>query len=85
MPLTYWNVQDAVNVVNGWATCDSRHKNQIIQSLEVYKSRGEFDGTMDSAYQCLRQAGYEFSFKCQRHINCQCKDSTHSECNCTPF
>lgn len=32
---------------------------QLINSLKVYKGRGEFDGTIGSAVECLRQAGYQ--------------------------
>lgn len=32
---------------------------QLMQSLEIYKERGEFDGTLNSAIECLTLAGYE--------------------------
>lgn len=32
---------------------------QIIESLLVYKQRGEFSGYIDEAINCLLQAGYE--------------------------
>lgn len=32
---------------------------QLLGSLLVYKSRGEFDGTFESAIECLKQAEYE--------------------------
>lgn len=31
---------------------------QIKQSLALYAQRGEFDGTLKSAYNCLRRAKY---------------------------
>lgn len=60
--IQYIHVVEAVNVVNGWqpiANVQSNVVKQLAGSLQVYKGRGEFDGTMDSAYECLKQAEYE--------------------------
>lgn len=56
--ITYIELIDAVNVVNGNR---DREENQIVLSLEVYKRQGEFDGTIKSAKKCLKMAGYEFA------------------------
>lgn len=34
-------------------------EHQIAMSLKVYSSRGEFDGSLESAIECLELAGYE--------------------------
>lgn len=57
----YLDILNAVNRVNGWRDgfVMTNLERQLSQSLEVYKRRGEFDGTMDSAYKCLTLACYE--------------------------
>lgn len=34
---------------------------QLLLSLTIYKQRKEWDGSVDSAIQCLRQAQYEIN------------------------
>lgn len=59
--ISYLDVLNAVNRVNGWRDgfIMTNLERQLSQSLEVYKRRGEFNGTMDSAKECLELAGYE--------------------------
>jgi hypothetical protein len=42
----------------GYLNCSAVHK-QLAGSLEVYQRRGEYDGTIKSAIECLELAGYE--------------------------
>jgi hypothetical protein len=37
----------------------SQTEKQLKLSLEVYLGRGEYDGTLDKAIECLTMAGYE--------------------------
>jgi hypothetical protein len=57
----YIDVVNAVNRVNGWRDGIDEYplECQLVQSLRIYQSRGEFNGTMKSAYECLELAGYE--------------------------
>lgn len=59
--INYTNILDAVNRVNGHRAgiIVSPLENQLTLSLLVYKDRGEFDGTIMSAIECLTQAAYE--------------------------
>lgn len=41
----------------------SRTEKQIVHSLQVYQNRGEFDGSYESAWDCLGDAGYEVPSK----------------------
>jgi hypothetical protein len=62
MSINYMTLVNVVNVLNGWREYPAPQtlEHQLVQSLEVYKRRGEFDGTMRSAFECLSQAEYEF-------------------------
>lgn len=40
-----------------YLNCLAVHK-QIVLSLEVYERRGEYDGTLGTAIECLKLAGY---------------------------
>lgn len=51
-------INQAVKIVNQ-SKLQPSDANQIIMSLMVYKDRGEFDGSMYSAFECLELAGYE--------------------------
>lgn len=42
-----------------YLNCEWVHK-QLVLSLELYEDRGEFDGSPESALECLELAGYEF-------------------------
>lgn len=42
----------------GYLNCSALHK-QLAQSLELYEERGEYDGTIESAIECLTLAAYE--------------------------
>jgi hypothetical protein len=59
--ITYKDLIDAVNRVNGHREGfeDSLTVKQLVLSLNVYKDRQEFDGTINSAKQCLKLAEYE--------------------------
>jgi len=59
--LKYIEIVDAVNTVNGnrQRMNNDSTVNSLVCSLELYKDRGEFDGTIKSAKKCLRQADYE--------------------------
>lgn len=37
----------------------SEESKQVAGSLEVYADRGEFDGSFESAVECLKQAEFE--------------------------
>jgi hypothetical protein len=65
MTIQYIHVLDAVNALAGLRDGfkESPLVKQLVLSLEVYKQRGEFDGTMDSAYECLTLAEYELEPK----------------------
>ncbi len=41
-----------------WLNCEAVEK-QLATSLELYKDRKEFDGTLESAVECLERACYE--------------------------
>lgn len=59
--ISYLQVLDASNRVLGHRdgiNCGNLEK-QLALSLGVYKERGEFDGTMKSAIECLILAEYE--------------------------
>jgi hypothetical protein len=59
--LTYIDVLNAANRLNGWRDgfAWSETEKQLVNSLRVYLQRGDYDGTMASAYHCLELAGYE--------------------------
>lgn len=59
--ITYLQVLDAVNTVNGHRKGleNGDTVKQLVKSLELYKDRGEFKGDIYSAYVCLELAGYE--------------------------
>lgn len=40
-----------------YLNCESVHK-QLAMALELYQDRGEYDGTYESAYECLVSAAY---------------------------
>ena len=62
----------AINIVNG-CPMEGIHIGSFVKqlaiSLRVYADRGEFDGTVDSAIDCLNLAGYEF----QKDSSASCK------------
>jgi len=58
----YLDVFDAVNAVKGHRPPTiSTLVSQLALSLETYKGRGEFDGSIRSAIECLELAGYDLS------------------------
>jgi hypothetical protein len=66
--IQYIDLVCAINRVLGWRDgieMGSLEK-QLSASLQVYQSRGEFDGTVSSALECLELAGYEFAHGCRR-------------------
>lgn len=52
----YRELIDAINIVYGFR---KEPHTQISMALQLYKDRGEFDGTVLSAIECLQQAEYE--------------------------
>jgi hypothetical protein len=58
----YVHLIQAVNTANGWRPNEDNSKSvrQLVSSLLVYKERGEYDGTVSSALECLERAEYEF-------------------------
>ena len=64
--INYLNIVDAVNRINGHrdGVEFSTSEKQLVNSLKVYQSRGEFNGTISSAIECLKQAGYELTSEC---------------------
>ena len=54
-------ILDAVNTINGFRDRQNNGSfvNTLVCTLDLYKDRGEFDGTIASAKKCLRQAEYE--------------------------
>ena len=61
--LTSKNVYEAMELLLkpiGYLSASAESK-AIARSLEVYEDRGEFDGTFDSAINCLSMAGYEIA------------------------
>lgn len=59
--LSYQTIVDAVNTINGHrgGFASGPVLTQVILSLKFYKDRGEFDGSIASAYACLELAGYD--------------------------
>ena len=56
-------IKSAIKLLNNqsnWYRC-SFYVQQLTRSLAVYQSRGEFDGSIESAIECLERAGYERS------------------------
>jgi hypothetical protein len=60
--IRYQDLVDAINACNGFrqAPVAGTLESQLVGSLRVYQRRGEFDGTVASAKECLELAGYEF-------------------------
>jgi len=59
------NVKKAIAMINSpseWLNCDAVEK-QLAMALELYQDRGEFDGTLISAIDCLELACYEIEYK----------------------
>ncbi len=54
-------IKSAIKLATGksnWYRC-SPYVQQIARSLAVYINRGEFNGSVESAIECLGLAGYE--------------------------
>jgi len=47
------------DIITAIKMMESKTVQQVIQSLKVYQDRGEFDGSVESAKECLELAGYE--------------------------
>jgi len=61
MSIRIEDVQKAMRMLDNpreYLFCEALHK-QLAGSLEVYEGRGEYDGTLASALECLRLAEYE--------------------------
>lgn len=59
--ITKHDVVIAMNILTGKQKLpypDAKTK-QVVQSLRVYRDRGELGSTVGSAIECLIQAGYE--------------------------
>jgi len=59
--IRYEHILDAVNNVNGWREGieSSPLVKHLTQVLEEYKNRGEFQGDMQSAIDCLQDSAFE--------------------------
>ena len=71
--ITYTQLVDVVNNIN-----DHRkgfvlgpYEKHLTISLQLYKARQEFDGTVESAILCLMGAGYEFDKHCMNILKIQ--------------
>jgi hypothetical protein len=56
--ITTKDVFHAVNAIRNNLPTDGV-VTQLVNSLKVYEGRGEFDGSLDSALECLTDAKYE--------------------------
>lgn len=55
------DVQKAMRMVDNpleYLSCEAVHK-QLAMALELYQDRCEFDGSIESAVECLERAQYE--------------------------
>jgi hypothetical protein len=59
--VNYLDMLNAVNRVLGWreGIPMTQYEQKLSETLETYKLSGVFDGTMESAKECLEMAGYE--------------------------
>lgn len=60
--ITYNELIKAMNII------ERINNNQISKSLSVYESRNEYDGTIESAIECLTRAGYDFDNHCNNLV-----------------
>lgn len=69
--IQYLQVLDAVNRLAGLRENIpmSKLEQHLALSLDVYKRRGEFNGTMKDAIECLVNAEYELSDDCWKIIS----------------
>lgn len=61
-PIRIEHVQKAMRMVDNpreYLSCEALDK-QLAMALELYQSRGEYDGTIESAVECLELAAFEF-------------------------
>lgn len=59
--ITLDEVRKAIKMVENpieWLNCTAVEK-QLSKSLEIYQDRNEFDGSLESAIECLKLAEYE--------------------------
>lgn len=57
--ITKSNIETAIKYLNTKIPKKSSLSKDIAVSLSTYKTRGEFDGSLESAIKCLKQAEYE--------------------------
>ncbi len=58
--ITVRDIKEAIDfMLAGYKYTHIPLKQQLVNSLHVYEDRGEFDGSIKSAIDCLTQAGYE--------------------------
>lgn len=59
--IAYQDVVNAMNRLSGFREGFPMGalEKQLTLSLKVYHDRGEYDGTVESAYECLERACYE--------------------------
>lgn len=65
--LTIKEIQEAITELKTNEYKTPRGTSQLAQSLSVYWSRKEFDGSIDSAVECLLWAGYEIQQREAQH------------------
>lgn len=56
MIVDYCHLVEAINVVNGWLSRENVFSGYVLHLVDILvncKISGCFDGTVDSAYQCL--------------------------------
>lgn len=70
-PLRICHVEKAMRMVESpseWLNCYAVEK-QLAMALELYQDRGEFDGTLESAVECLEQAAFEIEDNWRQNVS----------------
>lgn len=65
------DVQKAIRMVENpmeYLSCEALHK-QLAMALELYQDRGEFDGTVSSAVECLELACFEIQSDWRHYVS----------------
>lgn len=57
--ITKSDVIKAIKIIRGEVLPMNFNTHLIVQALLLYKQRSEWDGSLESAIQCLKQAEYE--------------------------
>lgn len=70
-PIRIEHVQKAMRMVESpreWLNCLALEK-QLAMALELYEDRGEFDGTIETAVECLERAAYEIQSDWRHYVS----------------